>query len=262
MPQPNTESEWFDNIEKTVEQIVSDDGYVLQAYRILSGSNNNKWIISIHGYRDRAYGMSDYAYHFHKQGYNVLLPDLEGHGMSEGKNVGMGYEDRFDIIKWINLIIDNNPDAQIALHGVSMGAATVMMTTGEDLPSNVKVAVEDCGYSNIYNQFKFVIKSVLKLPAPNLIIRSANLTTKIRFGKSLKDMNLISLLKKSKTPTLFIHGDKDTFVPFSMLNEVYNANNNIEKEKLVIEGAMHACSSTKNPNLYYSSVFKFIEKYM
>ena len=45
------------------------------------------------------------------------------------------------------------PGAQVVLHGVSMGAATVMMTTGEQLPENVRAAVEDCGYTDVWEEF-------------------------------------------------------------------------------------------------------------
>ena len=69
-------------------------------------------------------------------------------------------------------------------------------------------------------------------------------------------------MKKSTTPTMFIHGTEDNFVPFKMLDIVYNANPNIEKEKLVVEGANHGYSATLNPELYFESVFNFVSKYV
>lgn len=262
MPTPDTKPEWLENIPKTIREIKSDEGYSLKAYEILNNNNSHKWVITIHGYRGKSTEMSNYAYYFYNEGFNVLMPDLQGHGLSEGNYIGMGYRDRLDILKWIDLIIEQDPEAKIVLHGVSMGGATVMMTTGEKLPENVVCAIEDCGYSNVYEQFDYIVRHVLSLPFPKIIMSASDLSVRANLGVSLKDMDSISQLKKSTTPTLFIHGSEDTFVPFYMLDEVYNANPNLERQKLVIEGASHACSATVNPELYFSTVFEFIAKYI
>jgi len=263
MPLPNTNPSWFNEIPKTIEEIKSaDDGYQLRAYQILNNNNNHNWIITIHGYRGNARDMSDYAYHFYNYGFNVLMPDLEGHGLSEGRYIGMGYTDRNDVLKWIDFIIEKDPEAKIVLHGVSMGGATVMMTTGEALPPNVKCAIEDCGYSNVHDQFKYMAEVFLDLPFSKILLSSVDFISRIKTHISLKKVSCVNQLKKSTTPTLFIHGDDDTFVPYSMLDIVYNANPNLEKEKLVVEGASHAYSATLNPTLYFGKIFEFVEKYI
>lgn len=260
MPIPKTEDEWFENIPKSEEEIASG-GYALKAYKILASNNEHKWVIIIHGYRSKARDMSHYARKFYEEGFNVLMPDLKGHGQSEGKYVGMGYSDSLDILKWINVIIEEDSEAKIVLHGVSMGGATVMFTTGLKLPENVVCAIEDCGYSNVYNQFRYIAKEIMGLPIVDFLMGASDVFVRARMGASLKQMNVVDALKKSTTPTLFIHGDTDDFVPFKMLDEVYNANLGLEKEKLVIEGATHAYSATLEESLYFNSVFEFVEKY-
>ncbi len=263
MPLPDTEKEWLMNIPKTTPSIKSrDDGYNLVAYQILADNNEHKWVITVHGYRGSAKDNGHYAKAFYEKGFNVLMPDLEGHGNSEGKYVGMGYTDKYDILDWIDYIIELDPDAKIVLHGVSMGGATVMMTTGEKLPSNVKCAVEDCGYTNVYEIFKHVASEFLNLPFKNTLLSAVDLVTRVKLGVPLKQSDSVAALKKSTTPTMFIHGNKDTFVPFWMLDVVYNANNNIEKQKLVVEGATHGYSASLEPELYFKSVFEFVEKYI
>lgn len=261
MPLPLTKTEWFANVPKSTEEIESD-GYKLNAYKILADNNEHKWVIIIHGYRGQATDMTHYAYKFNEAGFNVLMPDLKGHGKSEGRYVGMGYTDSKDILKWIDVINSEDPDAKIVLHGVSMGAATVMFTTGLELPNNVVCAIEDCGYSNVYDQFEYVAKNVMNLPVVPLLMSSTDVFVRSRLGASLRDMSTVDALKNSTTPTLFIHGSEDTFVPFYMLEEVYNANKNLEKEKLVVEGASHGYSATLNESLYFETVFKFVNKYI
>ena len=109
--------------------------------------------------------MSPYAYKYYTLGYHLLMPDLRGHGKSEGNYIGMGWHDRLDILKWIEFILKEDKEAEILLHGVSMGAATVMMVSGEDLPPNVKVIIEDCGYTSAKDQLSYKLKSMFKLPS-------------------------------------------------------------------------------------------------
>ena len=263
MPLPETEREWLNGAKISITNIKSqDDGYKLNAFELLQDTNSHKWVISIHGYRGKAVDNGHYAKEFFNKGYNVLLPDLEGHGFSEGEFVGMGYTDRFDILGWINYIVEKDPESQIVLHGVSMGGATVMMTTGEKLPANVKCAIEDCGYSNVYDIFKHVANEYLALPFKNTLLSSLDLIAQIKLGIHLKQADCVEAVKKSTTPTMFIHGTEDNFVPFWMLDVVYNANQNIEKDKLVVEGANHAYSATFNSEFYFNRVFQFVEKYV
>lgn len=263
MPLPETDRNWFRDVEFTFDSIRSkDDGYKLNAFIITQKDYSHKWVISIHGYRGKALDNGKYAKEFYAKGFNVILPDLEGHGFSEGKYVGMGYYDKNDILGWIDYIIKKDPYSQIVLHGVSMGGATVMMTTGEELPTNVKCAIEDCGYSNVYDIFKHVANEYLNYPFKRFLLSSLDFYAKNRLGIHLKQANCVKALKKSTTPTLFIHGTEDNFVPFEMLDVVYNANPDLEKEKLVVEGANHAYSATYNPELYFGKVFEFVNKYV
>ena len=86
-------------------------------------------------------------------GHERIAPDLRACGDSEGNFVGMGWLDRKDVLRWIDYIIQRDPDAEIVIHGISMGAATTMMTAGEDTPDNVKAFVEDCGYTSVWDVF-------------------------------------------------------------------------------------------------------------
>ena len=134
----------------------------LHAYEIMNKSNI--WAIVVHGYYGQGKDMIYYAKEYCNRGYNVLMIDLRGHGQSEGDYIGMGWHDRLDLIDWINYLVSKNSNCEIILHGVSMGAATVMMATGEELPNNVKIAIEDCGYSSIWDEFKMQLDVLFHLP--------------------------------------------------------------------------------------------------
>ena len=240
--------------------ITSSDNLKLHAYKVKNENKTDKWAIVVHGYTSEGKLLSSKAKHLYNMGYNVLVPDLRSHGTSEGNYIGMGWHDRLDIIDWINYIVKNNPKSEIALHGTSMGSATVLMVSGEKLPSNVKAIVADCGYTSVYDEFSYQLKQLFNLPAFP-IMNFSDVVTHIRAGYCLNDASAINQVKKSTTPILYIHGDKDDFVPYYMMDELYNATNS-EKEKLTIEGGEHANSDLVNPKLYWSTVNSFLEKYI
>ena len=255
------EGSWFYEHAKSV-YIKSADGLKLHAYLIENNEeyNNGNFMMVFHGYKSCASDMTFYAEQFYDMGYSVLLPDARAHGLSEGRYIGMGWPERKDNLLWINEIIKLNSNAKIGLFGISMGGATVINTAGQDLPKQVVVAVEDCGYSSVYKQFSVQMKSIFNLPAfPMLDI--ASLVAYAKSGANLLEADSTNQAAKIKIPTLFIHGSKDTFVPFEMLDELYNAAR-CKKEKLVIEGAGHAGSSSCDPQLYWTTVVRFIENEM
>ena len=232
----------------------------LQLHSYVVTQNSNKWAIVVHGYGGSGKLMSDKSKYFYDMGYNVLIPDLRGHGKSEGDYIGMGWKDRLDIISWINFIIKENPNAEIVLHGTSMGAATVLMTSGENLPSNVKAIVADCAYTSAWDEFSYQLETYLKVPS-YYILNVTNMVTKLKAGYSLKEASALECVKKATVPILYIHGDKDKFVPYSMMDKLYDATNS-PKEKLTIDGGEHANSDLVSPFLYWLTVEDFLNQYV
>ena len=249
-----TESNYSD------ETINSFDNLKLHGYKVLNPNNSNKWVITVHGYTSEGINMSSYAKNYYDMGYNVLIPDLRSHGLSEGDYIGMGWDDRLDIVSWINNILEDNADAEIILHGVSMGAATVSMVSGEDLPSNVKAIVADCGYTSVWDEFAYQLDDLFSLPQFP-ILNVSSLVSKVRAGYFLGTASSLKQVEKSKTPILFIHGDKNDFVPYYMMEELYNATSS-EKEMLTIKDAGHAKSSEVDPETYWTTVYNFTNKYI
>lgn len=240
--------------------IRSFDNLKLAGYEYRNQESNHKWAIVVHGYNGRASLMTKYIRHFYEKGYSVVAPDLRGHGNSEGDYIGMGWHDRKDIQVWIQEILKKDPQAEIALFGISMGGATVMMTSGEKLPANVKVIIEDCGYSSVMGEFTYQLKDLFHLPKFP-VMNAANTVTKLRAGYDLNEASTVKQVAKSKTPMLFIHGDADKFVPYEMLDEVYNAAK-VEKEKLIVPGAGHGEAEQIDSEKYWHTIWGFVEKYI
>lgn len=238
----------------------SFDGLQLKAHFYSGQPESHRYALLVHGYHDTAARMADHALHFLAKGYHVLMPDLRGHGLSEGNYVGFGYHDHYDILGYIDLIREHDPEAQILLFGISMGAATVMLASGEFLPANVKCIIEDCGYTSAWQQCKHNMKTIYHLPAfPVLTI--TNLMLKLKHHYSFKEAAPIKAVARASVPMLFIHGAQDDFVPFFMQKQLYDACSSPEKELLTVEGAVHANSNEVAPALYWQTVDAFIEKH-
>ena len=87
--------------------INSKDNLKLHNFLIKNENKSNKWVIAVHGYTSQGTYMASYAQNFYDMGYNVIIPDLRGHGKSEGNYIGMGWDERFDIIDLIKKVNAN-----------------------------------------------------------------------------------------------------------------------------------------------------------
>lgn len=252
---------WFVAMNPDETLLVGSTGKTMRANIFMQNEYTDKWAVVVHGYTSCPRGMADQAFHFYKQGFNVLMPILISFGTDEEKYCTMGYKDKDYVKDWTDYIVNADSDAKIVILGVSMGSATTMMVTGiEDLKPNVKCAVADCGYTSCWDEFCSQTKEMFNLPSFPFV-NAANTVSKLRGNFDFKKCSPIKAVAKSKTPTLFIHGEKDRFVPYWMLDKVFDACT-AEKEKLSVPDAYHAESCNVHPEIYYPAVDKFVAKYL
>lgn len=260
-------AQYFPVMEKRREQMIkhahndvwirSDDGLRLHA-TYFEGENTKKAVICFHGYTSR--GMDDYvglSEYYLSKGYHMLLPDARAHGKSEGKYIGFGCLDRWDARRWIEWIKDRiGEDAEIILHGTSMGGTTVIMTGALDLPKQVKGIISDCAFTSPKEVFTHVLHTIYHLPAFPMI-QIADKVNRINAGYGLDECNAAKEVEKVKGQVLFIHGEKDTFVPVSMCYKIFQ-NCVAPKKLLIVKGAGHAESYYKDMDKYEAALDEFI----
>ena len=253
--------EWLETMEPVKRTMTSRDGYTLVAAEFPVETDSHKWAVVLHGYTGWKEEMYPYALQYWKQGYHLLVPDLRCQGESEGDFIGMGWTDRLDVLDWIGLILERDPEAEIVLHGQSMGGACALMMSGmEELPENVKAIVSDCAYTDAYSMFRQDIRDWFGLPAFPLV-DSANLALQVRGGYDLKKASALEAVKRTSVPILIIHGDSDKMISVDMAYALYEAAAG-EKELLIVEGAGHAQARDKDPETYDGAVFAFLEKHL
>ena len=248
--------------EHEVWKIRSDDGLLLQATHFYPEEDSNRWVIVAHGYGCTQQNSWYIASTYLSMGYHVLTPDLRASGDSEGKFLTMGYMESKDIEHWAAEIVRHYPEAKIALHGVSMGAAAVMLAAASgNLPENVVACIEDSGFTSAYHLLALRLEDSFGLPAfpaMNLLDwRCEHLA-----GFSLRHAAPIKVMDRVRMPILFIHGEKDTLVPPYMADLLYEACWSPKKEIFLAPDSIHGAASQTAHDAYYKKVVEFLEPCM
>lgn len=246
-------------------------GENLRALYVEAAQPTDRTAVIVHGYTDNAIRMMMIGYLYsHELGFNILLPDLHGHGMSEGSEIRMGWLDRLDVLQWM-LYADelfgrpNGGTTRMVVHGISMGAATTMMVSGDvnqegNLMPFVKCFVEDCGYTSVWDEFQGELKGQFGLPAFPLL-HIASLLCKLEYGWSFREASALQQVARCQLPMLFIHGEDDTFVPTEMVYPLYEAKPE-PKALWIAPGSAHALSYRDHPEEYTARVKAFVEQYI
>ncbi|WLD94000.1 alpha/beta hydrolase [Alkalihalobacillus sp. AL-G] len=253
---------WYSNQDFKNWEMESFDGLTLQGYFLEAKEPTNKTVVFAHGYLGDAQDMGLYGQYYYEQlGYNIFTVDLRGHGTSEGDYIGFGWHDRLDIADWVDKVIEKQgPASEIVLHGVSMGAASVLMASGEDLPDNVKAIVADSPYTNVYDLFEYQLDRMYQLPAFP-VLPSTSLITEIQAGYSLTEASALDQVKKADVPILYIHGNDDTFVPTAMSKQLYE-NTKSKAEMITFDEANHGEAFVIHKQKYVAKLKGFLETYL
>lgn len=248
---------WLDDRERKDIYLRDDDSPCLHA--LLMRGSSHKWAIILHGYTSDCEHYAAYGKHYLEQGFNVLLPDARAHGKSGGQFIGMGYPERLDLIKWCNYILEQDSTAGIILHGMSMGGATVLLASGEaTLPKQVRAIIADSAYPSTREMLQNQLSLFFHLPAFPLLYL-ADIISRLKCGYSITGHGIAAeAAARSATPTLFIHGRKDNFVPLAQHERLYAAAQ-CPKERLLLDEG-HIMGRFKQEQLYWQHIDNFISR--
>ncbi|BDZ29913.1 alpha/beta hydrolase [Lactiplantibacillus brownii] len=255
----NTEIEnfWYSKQPKQQWLVQAFDGLNLVATYIPNPHAMGRLAILAHGLGHSREQMIPYARIFMSLGYDVLMPDARAFGDSEGHTIGYGWLDRLDYERWISMALDElGPDLAIVLMGISMGAATVMATSGEPLPNNVKAIVEDSGYADLYDEAKFRLTHKYHLPAYP-IMPMANQIARSSAGYAFTDGHILKQVAASGLPILMIHGSKDQTVPVRNAHQLYEALPQ-QKGLYIDPEAAHVQAIRTHPDRYQAVINEFL----
>ena len=223
--------------------------------------NAKRVIIAMHGWRSSWAkdfgGIADFLY---ENDCSVLFAEQRGQNNSGGEYMTFGLMERYDCLDWVKWVNENiGTDTPIYLAGISMGASTVLMAAGLELPENVHGIIADCGYTTPYDIWKHVAEKNLNMPYAMRGKLADNICKKkIQIGA--KDYSCIDAMKQCTVPVIFIHGTDDRFVPIEMTYENYKACI-APKRLLIVPGAAHGMSYWTDKEKYEKEIKSFWNDY-
>jgi len=251
---------WLDTMEYEAIYISSNEGYSLFG-RLIEHDSPKGTVIFAHGYHSSCRrDLAIQARSVYEDGYNILLISQRAHGLSQGKYICFGAKERYDVVGWAEYVCARYPKLPVALFGLSMGGATVMMASELDLPPSVKCIISDCGFTSpreiISNTLRYKRKIIVY---PTIIFMElwAMLLAKLKYDEA----STLKALKVNTRPLLLIHGEDDLYVPTEMSKR--NAALDPSRiELLLIPNAKHAQAVYFDSGAYISRVLGFLNKNM
>ena len=219
--------------------VEAGDGLTLRA-ELLRGCGTGVTVMFFHGYKSEP--ACDFAamYDFYKSlGHDLIYVHMRAHGKSDGEYIGFGALDRYDVVRWTDRIAELFPDNDIYLHGMSMGAASLLQSMDLELNKNVRGIIADCGYSDLSTVFRNLVGRLYHLPV--MFVDVFEYVNLLKAGYDFKEASSVRSVSAARIPLVYICGDSDRYVPKDMALEIYNACKS-PKRLLLVPGAGHAAS--------------------
>ena len=213
----------FEKVPFETVYTTSSDGLRLRG-RLYMTAEDAPFVIGFHGYRGTPMrDLSAGVYTYFDCGCNVLLIEHRAHCGSEGHTITYGVKERYDCLRWIEFVRERfGEDRPVVLAGISMGAATVLMASGLDLPSNVRGIIADAPFTSPEAIIHTVCSSI---HLPYFVVGPfIRLAARLYAGIGLRDADAAEAVKRTPVPILLIHGEADGFVPCEMGRQIAAAN--------------------------------------
>ena len=236
--------------------ITSHDGLTLRA-KLFEYKPGAPIELMFHGYRGNAErDLNGGVERCFKLGHSALLIDHRGAGFSDGHVITFGILEKRDALAWVDFAVKEfGEDAKLILTGISMGAATVMMAAGEELPPQIQYVLADCGYTSPQEIISKVMRD-LKLP-PALLYPCATLGARLFGGFDLNGDSPLEAMARCKVPVVFAHGDADDFVPYDMSVRLCEVCTGRHKKLVTIKDAGHGLAFPVGRDEYVNALAEF-----
>lgn len=249
------DTSFYETLNKTDYTVSGFEGYRLHVQFLENPNPAGKYIIISHGYTDNRMGSLKYAKMYLELGFSCIIYDLRGHGENAADFTTYGIREAKDLKCLIDDTRARYPDLEIlGLHGESLGAATTV--TSMRYRPQVDFAVADCGFSDIENVLRGGYRNA---HVPTFLVDVTDLTGRLRYHYSLKQMRPIDALDENTIPILFLHGAADDFILPKNSGDMAARTKGYQEFHL-IPGAGHAESILTEPVLYQEYVTSFLQQ--
>lgn len=239
------------------------DGTQLTGTYIENPSGSHTTVIILHGiYQNRTMSVP-YAQIYLRQGYNVLMPDIRGHGESDGNINDWGIHNTEDMSSWVTWLQQKDPQATIGFHGISLGGAMSLLYAGTPQGQTLKFVVADSAYGNILELSQ---EKIMGYTGDQRLLHGMQFLTPFfeialyyHTQKTLSDLDPAASVKRMSAPVLFLHGNQDQLIPVHIAEDMENESTSSFKKLTYFEKAGHANAISTDPETYSNTVTTFLD---
>ena len=202
-----------------------------------------------------------YGYYFAvpyaKNGYNVLVLDPRGHGLSDGEFNTVGFEESKDAIAWVKHIRDTFGISSFVFHGICIGAAAGMLAlSSPDAPDCIHGIVTEGMFPNFGESMKNHMIEKRKPVFPTFTF--VDMWMKHYTGHSMK-YGPINVISGVRTPLLMLHSKEDLYSTPEYAEKLYSLSGSENKRLVWFPHGRHSMLRITDTELYDGSITEFLK---
>lgn len=224
---------------------------------LLLGKAKRGAVLLLHGLRDDRREMVDRAKFLSNLGYGILLIDLPAHGESSGDRITYGAREAEGVKAALSFLAQSHPSERIGVIGVSLGAASLVLSKPSPAPSAVVLesmfpTIEEAAYNRLRRYLGASAGVFAKLLIEQL---------PLKLGISPAQLHPIEVVPTLHCPTLIVSGSIDPHTTPHETMRIFDATPE-PKELWIVDGAAHVDLHAFTPQAYEARVGAFLDKYL
>ena len=208
-----------------------------------------------------------HAAEFYKAGVATIMPDLRGHGKSDGNRICLAYEETRDVKAVTDYIKGNAKykDVPVIVMGVSMGGAVAIRSICEN--KDIDALVSLSAFSSLEDFLHTMREAVLPMIPADRLDGVVGEIVRAKYGvESSVSSPFYALRGINNRPVLMMHSRQDSQVPYScfekLTTEISKYTNDIDT--MTVDGDEHfICPDFTRPAAYKEymrRLMRFIRK--
>lgn len=240
-------------------KVSTNDSNYISGYHVspkIVSSKNDTVLIILHGISGAKEKFLCVANYISRVGYRSYVLDLRMHGESTGESFTYGQEEKKDISKVIDYILNENSNYTIGLMGHSMGGAITAQTLEYDKRLSFGVIQSSFRDLNeiVHDYSERLTKGLAPKVAVDHVLRRAGVIANFDPFK-ISPLNSISNVT---VPLLISHGEIDDKVSIEYGKALYEKAGSVNKRFFTIKDGKHEGILDVGGDVYFEEIVQFM----